>query len=892
MAKKITFLYMIKADYLYLCSRILRILFILQLMHRNYCYALVLACLFAGVVTIQAKPRTKAAMENAAVAALTNKGGHAAPVNGTLKQFAATPTYSVFGYEKGGYVIVSSDDLLPEILGISETSYHANNTNANFRWWLRMMDDVTANVVRKGQPRNVTKPDTTVYADAVPTLLTSLWGQEAPYNNMCPYGVNSGTSEWQDYGGGEGRCVTGCVATALSQILYYHQYPVRGRGTHSVDVKQGQGHSKKYTVDYDAATDFDWENMLDEYPEGEYTEEEGRAVAQLVYFVGVASDMDYATDGSGTFSENAVNGLVRNFGFSPDTVKCLVRSGVWGSDQMTESEVMNVVYKEINENRPVYYTGADMSIRAGHAFVLDGYNSDGLVHVNWGWDGSDNGYYNISLLNPEDMSFSAQQDMIIGISGPERVKTELDVTLEKPGVLAEMMNDDTALENVSKLKLKGDINSTDLQTIRFMAGSKVNGKSSRGSLAELDLSEARIVVGGDAFLKVDGKDYLVKKADELPMFAFKDCRKLSKLVLPKGLVAVGDGAFAGCSHLSEVTVANDKTENFVFIDDVFYTPDTTEVISVVPSKRGSFTAPKSVKKIHGYALAGCARMTTVELTSSVDSIGDCAFAGCDITELRLKSRTPPVVGDDCFRRIVSFCKLFVPRGSSSAYKNLIGWKDFFSAGNVEEFGTVVKIRNMVRKYGEPNPKFPYSIEGEDLEEGGEPIIICEADEKSPVGRYVVKVLHGTLDPEVVDCVDGILVVMQAPLTAKAVSTDRKPGQENPVFKVEYEGFKNNETEDVLIEKPIVTTTATKTSPVGFYDLVVSGGKAENYTLDYVNGTLEITDTPTAIDAVLFGNDKKYDVYTLDGQVVRKSATTLEGLKKGAYIVNGKTILIR
>ena len=504
---------MIKADYLYLCSRILRILFILQLMHRNYCYALVLACLFAGVVTIQAKPRTKAAMENAAVAALTNKGGHAAPVNGTLKQFAATPTYSVFGYEKGGYVIVSSDDLLPEILGISETSYHANNTNANFRWWLRMMDDVTANVVRKGQPRNVTKPDTTVYAVAVPSLL---------------------------------------VATALSQILYYHQYPVRGRGTHSVDVKQGQNQSKKYTVDYDAAADFDWENMLDEYPEGEYTEEEGRAVAQLVYFVGVASDMDYATDGSGTFSENAVNGLVRNFGFSPDTVKCLVRSGVWGSDQMTESEVMNVVYKEINENRPVYYTGADMSIRAGHAFVLDGYNSDGLVHVNWGWDGSDNGYYNISLLNPEDMSFSAQQDMIIGIIGPERVKTELDVTLEKPGVLAEMMNDDTALENVSKLKLKGDINSTDLQTIRFMAGSKVNGKSSRGSLAELDLSEARIVVGGDAFLKVDGKDYLVKKADELPMFAFKDCRKLSKLVLPKGLVAVGDGAFAGCSGLTSV----------------------------------------------------------------------------------------------------------------------------------------------------------------------------------------------------------------------------------------------------------------------------------------------------------------------------------------------------
>ena len=876
---------------MYLCSEILSILFILQLMHRNFCLALVLACLIAGVATIQAKPRTKAAMESAAKVALAPKNGHAAPVNGMLKQFAETPTYSIFGYEKGGYAIVSSDDLLPEVLGVSETSYNANSTNANFRWWLRMMDDVTENIVMKSQRRFVTKPDTTVYADAIPALLTSLWGQEEPYNNMCPMGVDSGTSEWQDYGGGEGRCVTGCVATALSQILYYHQYPLRGLGTHSVNVKLNSNVTKKYTVDYDTASDFDWTNMLDEYPEGDYTEAEGHAVAQLCYFVGVACDMEYATDGSGAYSNDAANGLVRNFGFSPDTVKCLVRSGMWGADQMSESEVMNIVYKELNANRPVYYAGADMNIRAGHAFVLDGYNADGLVHVNWGWYGSDNGYYNISLLNPEDLSFSAQQDMIIGIDGPEMTKFEMDVTLEKAGGLADQLKD-VALEGVCKLKVTGDINSSDLQTIRFMAGNKVNGKNSRGVLAELDLSDARIVVGGDAFLQVDGKDYQVKTADELPMFAFKNCRKLTKLVLPKGLVAVGDGAFAGCSHLNEITVANSETEHFVFVDDVFYTPDTTEIISVVPSKRGIFSVPKTVKSIHDYALAGCSRLTSVELTSSVESIGECAFAGCDITELRLKSRTPPVAGNDCFRGIVSFCKLFIPRGSSTVYKSLTQWKDFFLAGHVEEFGTVVKIRNMVRKYGDPNPEFPYVIEGEELEGDGEPIIICEADETSPVGRYVVKVLHGTLDPDVVDCVDGILVVMQAPLTAKAVSTDRKPGQENPEFKVEYEGFKNNEAEDVLIEKPIVTTTATKTSPIGFYELVVSGGKAENYTLDYVNGTLEITDTPTAIDAVLFGNGNKYDVYTLDGQVVRKAATTLEGLKMGTYIVNGKTILIR
>ena len=97
---------------------------------------------------------------------------------------------------------------------------------------------------------------------------------------------------------------------------------------------------------------------------------------------------------------------------------------------------------------------------------------------------------------------------------------------------------------------------------------------------------------------------------------------------------------------------------------------------------------------------------------------------------------------------------------------------------------------------------------------------------------------------------------------------------------------------MLLEKPVVTTEATIDSPIGFYELVVSGGKAQNYTLSYENGTLEITETPTAIDAVLFGEGQRYDVFRLDGTVVRKDADTLEGLKSGIYVVNGKKVLIK
>ena len=851
---------------------------------------LVLGLFFSA--NVAAKPRAKAAMESAAKQALARQTvGNGAPAAGELRQLAQGNAYAIFGYEHGGYAIVSNDDLLPEVLGYSETPYDVNTTNENFKWWLRMIDDATTNIVRKGVERHAVKPNPDLYADCIPSLMSTVWGQMEPYNNMCPMGIYSGSSDWQDYSVSDGRCVVGCVATALSQILFYHRYPAKGQGKHSVSVDVGGNKTQTYTVDYDEAGEFDWDNMLDDYTDVDYTEAEGRAVAQLCYYVGVASDMSYATDGSGTYSTNARDGLVRNFGFPDDEVQCIVRSGMWGAEQLTEREVMDIIYKELNADRPVYYAGADMSISAGHAFVFDGYNEDGLVHVNWGWYGRDDGYYNVSLLNPDDLSFSAQQDMIIGISAPVEEKLSLDLTTNAAGELASMIAEED-YRNVDSLKVTGDINSSDIETIRRLGGRRVDGKPFNGKLRVLDLADAHIVKGGEAYLTEDNKSFQVTKDNVVPKFAFKDCRHLREVILPSTMKNIEEGVFAGCVNLDKVVVSVVKTDSYIYADDVFFSPDSTTLISVLPSKRGEYSIPKQVKAIGDYAFAGCYRIPMVELTSSVETIGNGAFAESYIRELRLRSRKAPEAAPNSFKDLIGKCTLFLPRGSKKAYENLVPWNDFFTSGKVKEYGTVVKVRNMVRKYGDPNPEFPYSFEGDPVEGDGKPEIICEATETSPVGRYVVKVLHGTLDPEIVDCVDGLMVIMQAPLTVKAVSTDRKPGEENPEFKVEYEGFKNEETEEVLLEKPVVTTEATIDSPIGFYELVVSGGKAQNYTLSYENGTLEVTETPTAIDAVLFGEGQRYDVFRLDGTVVRKDADTLEGLKSGIYVVSGKKVLIK
>ncbi len=159
---------------------------------------------------------------------------------------------------------------------------------------------------------------------------------------------------------------------------------------------------------------------------------------------------------------------------------------------------------------------------------------------------------------------------------------------------------------------------------------------------------------------------------------------------------------------------------------------------------------------------------------------------------------------------------------------------------VTEDAVVIIANNYTRKYGDANPTFDYTSIGSELK--GTPLITCSASETSPVGTYDIIVSQGTVSNYSIVFVAGTLTIEPAPLTITAKSYVRKQGEANPDFEVTYQGFKNGETESVLIQKPTVSTTATIYSPIGTYDINVFGAEAQNYSFNYIKGTLTVIES--------------------------------------------------
>lgn len=826
----------------------------------------------------EAAPRTKAQIQQLAQQALNSKAIRlqTPKKNTTLSELKATDTYTVLGYEEGGYAIVSNDDLLPEVLGMSASKFKENN-NPNFEWWLTMVDEAAQHVVRNGILHATPKPGELGFEENVGPLLTTKWDQEEPYNNYCP-------------GSGWSKCLTGCVATAMAQVLNYHKMPEHGIGTRTI-YYEGQAVTANFGEHY-----YDWDNMLDIYSYGSYNDAQADAVATLMRDCGVAANMQYGTSaegGSGAYSQDAAEGLRIYFGL--EEAQCMER------DYYTDQQWMDMVYKEISENGPIYYGGSDMrpSVWGGHAFVLDGYNAQGLVYVNWGWSGDDDGPYDISLLNPSYYQFDSQQDMIIGLQHEDPVQVvDKEIALAEAGTLAQVVEEQTADENImiGQLKVSGDINSDDLRYIREQAGCDVLGENTKGRLTVLDLSEARFVEGGDPYLTM-GNANLVTGNDILPERAFYGCKKLKTVRLPKGLHEFGRGAFALCSQLSELDFTPAEDVDFVMDGNYIWSTDHTELIAILPMQKGDIELPHEVTTIGDYALSGCANISKVYIPASVTTIGREAMHGCSsLGEIRVFGKEiPTLAGPGVFDGVSKTnCTLYVRSGMKTKYSKLAQWRDFVDNGrdNIVEFGTTIKARNAAREYGQDNPVLGYQIKGDHV--SGTPVITCEADRHSPAGRYVIHIEAGTIDNEAVDFEDGYLVVKKATLTATVQNAEREQYQENPEFEISYRGFRNGDKADCLDVPPVVTTEATPESEVGEYVLTLTGGEDDCYEFSFVDGVLTVTEStvppiPTTISAVaideLFGTAEVFD---LQGRRVNPT----NNLPAGIYVVNGRKIVVR
>ena len=341
----------------------------------------IIALALLTVFGANAAERTTQQKRQIAMSVLGAKSG--ARSGAAISELKVMNALTVMGGKGVGFAVISNDDKNEAVLAVADGDFNADNMPDGLEWWLE-----AANAALESGDGYVreTRAIPEGLPEEVQPMLTCTWGQDTPYNDLCP-------SKWP----------TGCVATAMAQIMYYHKYPLQGKG----EIYDRFSYKTVNLAEYQ----YDYSQMKDSYVSGNYSEAEGNAVATLMYHCGLASDMNYAPSASGTHGIFAAKGLAENFGYNPNVV-CRQRA------YYPNSRWMKMVYEELAAGRPILYSGSDKSM-GGHAFVLTGYDKDGLVYVNWGWDGQNEGYYDINLLNPADYQFDSSQNMVVGIAKPD-----------------------------------------------------------------------------------------------------------------------------------------------------------------------------------------------------------------------------------------------------------------------------------------------------------------------------------------------------------------------------------------------------------------------------------------------------------------------------------------
>jgi len=307
-----------------------------------------------------------------------------------LSKAAGFPNLYIFNGEEG-FVVMAADDCVQPILGYSLTGkFVTEGMPENVSSWLQGYSDeiqfaienrikASSETAQRWKDLSEGKPNAAKTTVEVAPLVQTLWDQDSPFNGSCPTGT-----------------VTGCVATAMAQIMKYWDYPTRGIGSHSYQ------YSNYGTISADfGATDYDWAQITNTYSNTS-TLEQQTAVSTLMYHCGVSVEMQYGPESA---SNTKRSSIAMNTYFNYNTSYLLKKD-------YSETKWSDTLKYELNQGRPILYSGSG---NGSHAFVCDGYNSNGEFHFNWGWRGKSNGYFAINSLTPGSFDFSTKQYGVIGI---------------------------------------------------------------------------------------------------------------------------------------------------------------------------------------------------------------------------------------------------------------------------------------------------------------------------------------------------------------------------------------------------------------------------------------------------------------------------------------------
>ncbi len=349
---------------------------------------------------------------------------HKTATAGARRAPATTPEVTLAGQvsglyvfnveDDGGFVIVSNDDRAIPVLGYGDSgNLDLSDIPSNMRAWLQMYADEIAWMQTQLFYSTISfAPTTRAQKATVGPLISTTWNQSAPYNNQTPYykETNGNIEYSKDYKSGYSHCATGCVATAMAQVMNYHKCPTAQTGTINGYTWNG------ISLDALASTTFDWNNMIDSYKNG-YTTTQANAVSTLMKYCGWALQMNYGPE-SGSNS-GKLETAFKIFGYNAKTVQIALRS------LYTYDNWVTLIYHELESNRPVIISG--QSVGGGHAFVCDGYKYDDTddterFHINWGWGGLSDNYFTLSALTPDLQGIGGSSNIADGFnSGVEAV---------------------------------------------------------------------------------------------------------------------------------------------------------------------------------------------------------------------------------------------------------------------------------------------------------------------------------------------------------------------------------------------------------------------------------------------------------------------------------------
>ncbi len=323
-----------------------------------------------------------------------------------VSEYNNSNSFYIMAFNAGGFVIISADDNAYPILGYSFTSpvskkiknpglltkFESYHKQIDYLRKLKTADLKISNAWADLRNKNLKRD-----LKAAGPLLSTIWNQLGEYNNLCP-----------------SNTPTGCVATAMAQIMNYHEWPEYGNSWHQF-IPQTHPEYGLQTANF-STTAYDWANMVDDLTAGNSTAEK-EAISTLMFHCGVSVEMDYDSEGSGANSVDVMHSLTNYFLYEHTSIQMV------DFDVANETEWLDLIKNEIDNNRPVYYSGGS-SADGGHAWVCDGYDDSDYLHINWGWGGYEDGFFQASAMSAGGYDFSEYNTIIIGIE-PGNVAQEL-----------------------------------------------------------------------------------------------------------------------------------------------------------------------------------------------------------------------------------------------------------------------------------------------------------------------------------------------------------------------------------------------------------------------------------------------------------------------------------